>query len=168
MRKKPFLLSLPVVLALPIVALCGCSSAPTSPSTAATTESAASPSPTGVSREMLLKWAALHNAWHQRMAASGAVALSPSGSLDPSPLPGGFAPGAHVFVPGPPEFGLQGLDVEPGTVTDFNGFSAVGYFAGTAVGSDGVTYDMLNDMRLQQGTYIAVDGSVRRGTFALT
>jgi hypothetical protein len=102
------------------------------------------------------------------MAASGSLALSPSGSLDPTPLPGGFAPGAHVFVPGPPEFGLMGLDVEPGTVTDFNGFSAVGYFAGTVVGSDGVTYDMLNDMRLQQGTYIAVDGSVRRGTFALT
>ena len=159
---------LPVVLALPMAALCGCSSAPTAPSAVATTERTTSPNLAGVSREMLLKWAALHNAWHQRMAATGAIALSPSGSLDPSPLPGGFAPGAHVFVPGPPEFGLQGLDVEPGTVTDFNGFSAVGYFAGTAVGSDGVTYDMLNDMRLQQGTYIAVDGSVRRGTFALT
>ena len=159
---------LPVVLALPMAALCGCSSAPTAPSAVATTERTTSPNLAGVSREMLLKWAALHNAWHQRMAATGAIALSPSGSLDPSPLPGGFAPGAHVFVPGPPEFGLQGLDVEPGTVTDFNGFSAVGYFAGTAVGSDGVTYDMLNDMRLQQGTYIAVDGSVRRGTFAFT
>ena len=166
MRPKKFLLSLPVVLALPIAALCGCSGAPTSPSLA-TTQSAASPNPAGVSREMLVKWAAQHEAWHQRLAASG-LALSPSGSLDPVPLPGGFAPGAHVFVPGPPEFGLQGLNVEPGTVTDFNGFSAVGYFAGTAAGSDGVTYDMLNDMRLQQGTYIAVDGSPRRGTFALT
>lgn len=168
MRPRKFLLSLPVVLTLPIAALCGCSSAPTAPNRVATTESAASPKPAGISREMLIKWAAMHNAWHERMAASGSLALSPSGSLDPVPIPGGFAPGAHAFVPGPPEFGLQGLDVEPGTVTDFNGFSAVGYFAGTAVGSDGLTYDMLNDMRLQQGTYVAVDGSVRRGTFALT
>ena len=61
---------------------------------------------------------------------------------------------------------LQGLDVEPSTITDFNGSSAVAYHVGTARASDGRTYNLETDIRAFEGEYV-VDGAVRRGSFAL-
>jgi hypothetical protein len=95
----------------------------------------------------------------------------------PNPIPGGLelAPGfvIHVFAPGDPSVTLpftgimlQGFDVEPSTITDFNGVSAVAYHAGTARASDGTTYNLETDLRAFQGEYV-VDGEPRRGSFAL-
>ena len=56
------------------------------------------------------------------------------GDVEPVPIPGGLAPGLHVFLPGPIEFGFGGEDQEPNTITNFKGFSAIGYFAGTTDG----------------------------------
>ena len=90
---------------------------------------------------------------------------------DPKPIPGGFvpfpgAPFIHVFAPGPVDAGFMGLDVEPSTITDFKGFSALAYPIGTATDADGNSYVMFNDMRVFSGTYVSLDGSVLRGTFA--
>jgi hypothetical protein len=80
----------------------------------------------------------------------------------------------HVFPPGPetitlPFTGgtLQGLDVEPSTLTDFHGTTVVAYHVGEARGSDGHTYNLETDMRVMEGKYVAVDGTTRHGTFAL-
>jgi hypothetical protein len=87
----------------------------------------------------------------------------------PVPIPGGIqipgGPLIHVFAPGPEDLGFQGLDVEPSTITDFTGSSAIAYPAGTATDADGNTYTMFNDMRVFVGTYRAADGVVRHGTF---
>jgi hypothetical protein len=152
-----------VTLTLAAVVLSGCSKKPTAPVSTAMTNPGAAKASAGVTPEQLRAWIALHRARHAHRALLGQPEPG-----DPTPIPGGFAPGVHVFAPGPTDFGLQGLNVEPGTITDFNGFAAIGYFAGTAVGSDGVTYDMLNDMRVEKGTYVAADGSIRTGTFAFT
>jgi hypothetical protein len=100
----------------------------------------------------------------------------------PKPIPGGSDLSGfglvppynfiHVFLPGAagivlPFTGgeLQGLDVEPSTVTDFNGATALAYHVGEARGSDGKTYNLETDMRVMDGEYVAVDGRRRRGTF---
>jgi hypothetical protein len=90
---------------------------------------------------------------------------------DPKPIPGGFepfpgAPFIHVFAPGPVELGFMGNDVEPNTISDFKGFSALAYPLGTATDAQGNTYVMFNDMRVFSGTYVSLDGSVLHGTFA--
>ena len=86
----------------------------------------------------------------------------------PKPIPGGndlsgfgLAPPydfIHVFGPGPvstvlPFTGgaLQGLNVEPGTITDFRGATAVAYHVGEAKGSDGNTYNLETDFRVMEG-----------------
>jgi hypothetical protein len=95
----------------------------------------------------------------------------------PNPIPGGIelAPGVviHVFGAGDPAvtlpftgITLQGLDVEPSTITDFNGSSALAYHVGSARGSDGRTYNLETDIRAFEGEYV-VDGIARRGSFAL-
>jgi hypothetical protein len=110
------------------------------------------------------------------LASALGVVLSLPGSavaIDtaPAPIPGGFipfpgAPFIHVFAPGPIDLGLMGEDVEPNTITDFQGFSALTYIAGTATDADGNTFNMATDMRVFQGTYVSLDGSVLHGTFA--
>jgi hypothetical protein len=96
--------------------------------------------------------------------------------VPPEPIPGGIelAPGQviHVWAPGPTDVTLpftgstlQGLDVEPTTITDFTGFSAVAFHVGTAVGSDGARYDLETDLRAFQGTYLDRTGRRRFGTF---
>jgi hypothetical protein len=88
----------------------------------------------------------------------------------PVPIPGGIqipeGPLIHVFAPGPVDLGFMGEDVEPNTITNFEGFSALAYVAGTATDADGNTYAMFNDMRVFQGTYVSADDSVLSGTFA--
>src|SRR3954452_19210203 len=97
--------------------------------------------------------------------------------VPPKPIPGGIqipdGPQFHVWAPGDPSVTLpfsgttlMGFDVDPDTITDFRGFSAVAYHAGTAVGSDGATYNLETDLRAYQGTYVAADGSRRVASFA--
>jgi hypothetical protein len=83
------------------------------------------------------------------------------------PIPGGIdiPPLIHIFAPGPTQLGFQGLDVEPNGITNFKGFAAMGYPAGTASGSDGTSFTMMNDMRVFRGEYVAADGSHHHGTF---
>jgi hypothetical protein len=96
----------------------------------------------------------------------------------PKPIPGGIqipgGPLIHIFLPGPtnttlPFSGLQlqGLNVEPSTITDFNGATALAYLVGSATGSDGKRYNLEADLRIFEGTYIAETGARREGTFAL-
>ena len=126
-------------------------------------------------------------------AAAGATASlvwpEPAGASHrplpaPTPIPGatdlsvfGFVPPydfIHTFAPGPvglvlPFTGvvLEGLDVEPSTITDFKGATALAFHLGKARGSDGLMYDLETDIRVMEGQYVAVDGSKNQGTFAL-
>jgi hypothetical protein len=84
------------------------------------------------------------------------------------------APGVviHTFAPGDPAITLPftgltlgGFDVEPGTITDFNGSSAVAFHVGSAVGNDGTTYNLETDLRAFEGDFV-VDGQTHRGAFA--
>jgi hypothetical protein len=97
--------------------------------------------------------------------------------VPPKPIPGGVTlpSGAqiHVWPAGDPTVQLpfthstlRGLDVDPSTITDFRGFSAVAYHAGTATGSDGATYNLETHMTVHRGSYIASDGTRRFGTFS--
>jgi hypothetical protein len=94
----------------------------------------------------------------------------------PEPIPGGIelAPGQviHVFAPGDDSITLpftgvmlQGFDVEPGTITDFKGSSAVAFHVGTARGHDGTMFNLETDIRAFEGKYV-VDGVTHRGSFA--
>jgi TAT (twin-arginine translocation) pathway signal sequence len=95
----------------------------------------------------------------------------------PKPIPGGIqipgGPLIHTFLPGPEDvtlpftgLTLQGEDVEPSVITDYRGFTAVAYHVGTATGSDGERYDLETDIRVMDGSYVAEDGSRKRGLFA--
>ena len=113
------------------------------------------------------------------------VAAAAGGPLPaPKPIPGGTDLSGfglvppynfiHVFEPGTqgvvlPYTGvpLEGFDVEPSTVTDFRGASALAYLVGTARGSDGNTYNLETDIRIMDGSYVSVEGTRRQGTFAL-
>ena len=56
----------------------------------------------------------------------------PPGSAEPVPIPGGLVlpPQIHVFAPGPVGQGFQGVDTEPSVITNYRGFSALGYPGG--------------------------------------
>ena len=86
---------------------------------------------------------------------------------DPVPIPGGInlPPVIHIFSPGPVSLGFQGFDVELNGITNFRGFSALGYLGGTASDSNGNSYNVATDMRVFQGEYVSEDGSHHRGTF---
>jgi hypothetical protein len=95
--------------------------------------------------------------------------------VPPKPIPGGFniPPVIHVFAPGDPNITLpfthvtlQGFDVEPATLTDFKGFSALAMHVGTATGHDGTVYNVETDMRAFRGNYVDAKGARRFGTFA--
>jgi hypothetical protein len=96
----------------------------------------------------------------------------------PKPIPGGSTlPDdtlIHVLGPGPSDIKLPfsggflgGDDVDTVTITDFEGFSAVAFHAGTALGTDGAMYNLETDMRAFQGRYIGEDGDVHEGCFTL-
>jgi hypothetical protein len=87
----------------------------------------------------------------------------------PKPIPGGI----NVWAPGPPTvtlpftgLTLQGLDADPSTITDFDGFSAVAFHTGTATAADGTRFDLETDMRAYRGAYVDTTGTLRFGTFA--
>jgi hypothetical protein len=87
----------------------------------------------------------------------------------PVPIPGGInvPPLIHVFAPGPVGQGFQGFDIEPNVITNFSGFTAQGYptALNAARDNNGNLYDVMTDMRVFQGEYVAADGSHHRGTF---
>jgi hypothetical protein len=102
---------------------------------------------------------------------------------EPKPIPGGVDLSGlglkppydfiHEFLPGPkgvvlPFTGVQleGLNVEPSTITDFKGATALAYHVGKAKGSDGKTYNLETDFRVMEGRYVSVEGTRRHGTFA--
>jgi len=101
----------------------------------------------------------------------------------PEPIPGGSDLSGfgllppydfiHIFAPGPdgvvlPFTGvaLEGLDVEPSSLTDFHGKTAMAYHVGSAVGNDGKAYNLETDLRAYEGHYVDADGSTHWGTFA--
>jgi len=98
---------------------------------------------------------------------------SPGENIEPVPIPGGLqipgGPFIHIFFPGPEALNplFMGIDVEPSVITNFRGFSAIAYLAGTATGNDGKLYNLEADIRVYQGEYVASDGSHHFGTFAL-
>ena len=79
----------------------------------------------------------------------------------PKPIPGGISLSTHIFVPGP-----TALDVEPSSITDFTGFSALAYVSGTATDGSGNSFRLSTDMRVFQGRYVGQDGVTRTATFA--
>jgi hypothetical protein len=113
-------------------------------------------------------------AWPARGDASDTGGVEDQASVvPPQPIPGGFAPGIHVWAPGDPtvtlpfsKTTLMGFDVDPTTILDFRGFSAVAFHVGTATGSDGKTYSLETDLRAFKGAYVASDGTQRSGAFA--
>jgi hypothetical protein len=119
-------------------------------------------------------------------AAAPLLGMAPAGASEarsgsraavlPTPIPGGIDLGdgnvIHVWAPGPTSVTLPftggtlgGEDVEPATITDFEGVSAVAFHVGTAKGSNGVTYNLETDMRAYKGRYVGVDGEVHEGSF---
>ncbi len=105
----------------------------------------------------------------RRSGGAGQASVVP-----PEPIPGGLAPGIHVWAPGNPNVTLpfskttlMGFDVDPTTILNLRGFSAVAFHVGTATGSDGKTYNLETDIRAYEGTYAASDGVQRFGKFAL-
>jgi len=93
----------------------------------------------------------------------------PPGATDPVPIAGGLVlpPQIHVFAPGPVDQGFQGVDTEPSVITNYRGFSAIGYPGGfgTATDGNGNSYDVITDMRVFHGEYVSTDGTHHRGTF---
>jgi hypothetical protein len=79
----------------------------------------------------------------------------------------------HVFGPGPTGMGLDPIDAEPITITDFNGFAGLAYISGTVTQTNTSTGEVLtlpfldSDMRFMKGVYRGTDGSIHQGAFAL-
>jgi len=96
-----------------------------------------------------------------------AYAAPPGSDANPVPIPGGIdiPPLIHVFAPGPTDLGLMGEDVDPSTITNFNGLAAYAVFAGGATDADGNAYDAVLDMRVFDGVYRSADGTTHRGAF---
>ena len=116
-------------------------------------------------------------AWPHSAAAAAPLSSTKHHPPPPNPIPGGIelAPGIviHVWGPGDPSvtlpftgITLQGLDVEPATITNFRGSTAVAFHVGSVRASDGRTYNLETDIRAFDGRYM-VDGTVHRGSFAL-
>ena len=87
---------------------------------------------------------------------------------NPVPIPiGSF--GFHVNAPGVP--GLDPVDADPSTITDFHGFTGLAYISGMVVRTNRRTHETVelpflsSDMRFMAGEYRGFDGRVRRDTF---
>src|SRR5262249_55045155 len=87
----------------------------------------------------------------------------------PVPIPGGdnygpnnIAPGLlgpgliNQFSPGVGN-GLDGLNADPHGITNFKGFVAMGYTAGTAKDRAGKLYNVITDIRVYQGDYVGAE-----------
>jgi hypothetical protein len=116
----------------------------------------------------------LAHAASETLRQSARPTLSPLPA--PSPIPGGLeVPDVglvHGFIPGPessvtPFAGLpaMGLDIEPSTLTNYQGFTTFAVLSGQTTSSDGQIYNVEFDVRVMAGEYVAEDGSRHRGTF---
>ena len=102
--------------------------------------------------------------------------------VQPIPLPGGdiFPPYGlyNQFFPGPPNQNppFDPMNADPHGITNFRGFTAMGYTSGPATDNSGAKYAVVTDIRVYQGEYIGGEtadpnsagatGSARaRGTF---
>jgi len=92
----------------------------------------------------------------------------------PVPIPGGtpaLGGAYHVWAPAPPGAGLDSIDAEPATITNFNGFVGLAYISGMATRRQRSTGETVQlpflgaDMRFMTGVYRGEDGRIRRGTF---
>lgn len=114
--------------------------------------------------------------------ATRAAAAPPSflGGPTPKAIPGVVPTGVpdapfdeiHWWLPGPDGSATQfnalpgfGLDVDPSTITDFDGFTAYAVIAGSGTGDDGENYDVELDVRVMDGRFVAEDGGTHHGTF---
>lgn len=109
---------------------------------------------------------------HLFLAPSSSRNVDRPVSIAPVPLPGGdIVPPlgglVHVFFPGPTTIGDDGIDIEPITITNFRGFSAVAMLAGTATDGMGNSFTVATDFRVMQGEYLSADGKNHRGTFVM-
>jgi len=94
----------------------------------------------------------------------------PPASIAPVPIPGGdvvppLGGAVHLFFPGPTSIGDDGFDIEPSTITNFQGFTGVAMLAGTATDGKGNSFTLGSDIRVSQGEYVSADGRHHRGTF---
>ena len=105
------------------------------------------------------------------MLGSNLLPQARADGSDPTPIPGGFSfQGTlfHVFGPDP-----TNPDLEPITITDFNGFIGLAYISGMVTETNLTTGEQRklpfldSDMRFMQGVYRDQSGHVRQGTFAL-
>ncbi|REK41034.1 MAG: hypothetical protein DWQ20_00550 [Actinobacteria bacterium] len=78
----------------------------------------------------------------------------------------------HWALPGPPgattqilELPAFGLDVDPSTITDFDGFVAYAVLAGSATDNRGNHFDVELDVRAMDGTYVDAHGETHESTF---
>jgi len=94
------------------------------------------------------------------------LALVPAASAFDGTMPVPVPGSAHVFAPGPPALGLQGVDANPSSIGDFDGTVALAYLQGRAKDASGRRFKMSNDMRVMTGRYLAADGSPHVGSFA--
>jgi len=85
----------------------------------------------------------------------------------PAPIPGGFdtsfnivPEGAFIHVLAP------SVGSEMSSITDFNGVIGASETQGSAVGTDGSTYDFDCDMRFMRGVYVGLDGRNHNASFA--
>lgn len=103
---------------------------------------------------------------------------APAARTNPSPLPvaGGIqlpdGPLIHVFAPGPEsvtfpysKLQLQGRNVEPATLTNFRGGTAVAFLLGTARNQAGKRFNVEVDLRVYRGMYQTSRGVRREGLF---
>ena len=90
---------------------------------------------------------------------------------------GGTTSAAPVPVPANPAAGglhinLPGVNSEPSTITNLNGFVGVGAVTGTGTATlpDGSTQQLFFDVdnRFMRGEYVGEDGRLQHGTFAFT
>lgn len=87
---------------------------------------------------------------------------------DPRPINGGLGP-FHVYAPAYKPAADAGIDPdavwEQSTITDFEGTFASTDVEGWGTDGDGRELYFRCDMRFVEGTYVALNGSRRRGSF---
>jgi hypothetical protein len=95
------------------------------------------------------------------------------GSGEPVPIPGCLTVGGHHFNVCGPGLGTNSPDLDPSTITDFNGFVGLAFVSGMVTRTNTVTGVsrrlpfLMGDMRFMQGVFRDKEWRVRQGAFAL-
>jgi hypothetical protein len=102
------------------------------------------------------------------------------GVHQPIPIPGG-SPAIqeltggqlfHIFGPGPAGAGLDPIDAEPSSITDFSGAIGLAYLDGMVTRTNTETGEVRtlptvnSDMRFMKGSFRSTDGQIHEGAFA--